>query len=47
MFNFEAFWLLLELIGLRPRIDHDPELAETLRQYGWRPFYFYRVTQGD
>lgn len=36
---FRALWLLLELIGLHPRIDRDEEFAAMLRKWGWRPFY--------
>jgi len=35
--------LLLELAGLRPRLDCDPEWADMLRRAGWRPFLVYRI----
>jgi hypothetical protein len=35
--------LILELAGLHPRLDCDPEWAEMLRRAGWRPFLMFRI----
>lgn len=35
--------LILELAGYHPRLDYDPELADVLRRWGWRPFLIERV----
>lgn len=42
---FRCLWLILELIGLHPRPAYDPDLAETLRKWGWRPFMIERATR--
>jgi hypothetical protein len=39
---FRCLILLLERIGMHPRIDRDPDWVGMLRRAGWRPFILER-----